>query len=86
MVGFNFSYGIYYLMVKMAIIFHIPESEIIRTYFHVVRFRSHEIVSLIFRKPFGCLLYFYERRISQFLKMRLYELSAIGLNLCALLP
>ena len=43
MVGFNFSFGICYLMVKMAIIFHIPESEIIRTYFHVVRPRSHEI-------------------------------------------
>ena len=26
-IGFNFSYGIYYLMMKMALIFHIPESK-----------------------------------------------------------
>ena len=26
-IGFNLNYGIYYLMVKMALIFHIPESE-----------------------------------------------------------
>ena len=26
-IGFNLNYGIYYLMEKMALIFHIPESE-----------------------------------------------------------
>ena len=26
-IGFNFSYEIYYLMMKMALIFHIPESK-----------------------------------------------------------
>ena len=34
-IGFNFSYGIYYLMTKMVLIFHIPES--------VVRLKSHGV-------------------------------------------
>ena len=34
-IGFNFSYGIYYIMTKMVLIFHIPES--------VVRLKSHGV-------------------------------------------